>query len=179
MHDDLRNHAKEKVLDKADSEAKAGPVMAEFHDLEAITIKVDFTVKVHLVEGLHWDLVLAMIFGLVFRFLESKVVLNTLARVLGLFIFARTDGGDDQPVSSQQRSTGEDGEEDGRLEATADLPCQPVRGNDHDGSEAEEREAVIARGIRWQGSILDSWVLLEGGKLVSVACPRRGRGKEQ
>lgn len=159
VHDNLGNHAKEEVLDKADSEPEAGPIMAEFHDLEAVTVEIDITIKVHLVEGLHGDLVLSMVFGLVFRLLEGKVVLNTLARVLGLFIFARADGGDDQPVSSQQRGTGEDGEEDGRLEATANLPCQPVGGNDHDGGEAEEREAVIARGIGWQRSILDSGVL--------------------
>lgn len=149
VHDNLGNHAKEEVLDKADSETEAGPVMAEFHNLETITVEVDITVKVHLVEGLHGNLVLAMVFGLIFRLLEGKVVLNSLARVLGLFIFARADGGDDQPVSSQERSTGEDGKEDGRLEATADLPCQPVGGNDHDSGEGEEREAVIARSISW------------------------------
>lgn len=147
VHDNLGNHAKEEVLDKADSESEAGPVMAELHDLEAITVEVDITIKVHLVESLHGDLVLAMVFGLVFRLLEGKVVLNTLARVLGLFIFARADGGDDQPVRSQQRSAGEDGEEDGSLETTADLPCQPVGGDDHDTGEGEEREAVIARSI--------------------------------
>lgn len=122
MHDDLGDHAKEEELDQANGEAEASPVVTELHDLEAIAVKVDITVKVHLVESLHGHLVLAMVFGLVFGLLEGEIVLNALARVLGLLVLARTDGRDNQPVGSQQRSTGEDGEEDGSLETTADLP---------------------------------------------------------
>lgn len=122
MHDDLGNHAEEEVLDQANGEAEVGPVMAELHDLEAVSVKVDVAVKVHLVEGLHGHLVLAMVLGLVLGLLEGEVVLDALARVLCLFVFARADGGDNQPVGSQQRKTGEEGEEDGSLKTTANLP---------------------------------------------------------
>lgn len=122
MHDDLGNHAREEVLDQADGEAETGPVVSELHDLEAVTVEVNVAVKVHLVEGLHGDFLLAVVLGLVLGLLEAEVVLYALTRVLGLLILAGTDGRDHQPVDGQERQTGKDGEEQGSFGATADLP---------------------------------------------------------
>lgn len=101
VHDDLRKHSQEEVLDQANGEAEASPVMAVLHDLEAVAVEVDFAVKVHLMEGLHGDLVLAMVLGLVLGLLEGEVVLDRLARVASLFILAGADGGNNEPKTGQ------------------------------------------------------------------------------
>lgn len=134
MHDHFGKHAKKEVLDQANGEAEAGPIVAVLHDLQAVAIEVDITVKVHLVEGLHGDLVFAMVLGLVLGLLEGEVVLDRLARVAGLFVLARADGRDDEPETGQQRNSGQEGKEDGRLETTSNLPRQPVGRNAQDES---------------------------------------------
>lgn len=91
MHDDLRNHAEKEELDQTNGEAEAGPVMPVLHDLEAVTVEVDVAVKVHLMEGLHRDLVLAMVLALVLGLLEREVMLNRAPRKLGLLILAGAD----------------------------------------------------------------------------------------
>lgn len=122
MHDHLRDHASEEEPDQADGEAEVGPVVPILHYLEAVTVELDVAVKVHLVEGLHGDLVLAMVLGLVGRLLEGEVVLDRTAGIASLLVLARADGGDDQPEASQQGDGGEEGKEESGLVATADLP---------------------------------------------------------
>lgn len=103
--------------------------MTVLHDLEAVAVEVDVTVKVHLMEGLHRDLILAMVLGFVLGLLEGEVVLDGLARVASLLVLAGADGGDDEPKTGQQRNGGDERKEDGGLEATTNLPSQPVGRN--------------------------------------------------
>lgn len=92
MHNDLGNHASEEELDQAESEAEAGPVVAVLQNLKAVTVEVNLAVKVHLMEGLHGDLVLASILGLILGLLEGEVVLDRAAGELGLLILAGGKG---------------------------------------------------------------------------------------
>lgn len=85
--------------------------MPVLHDLEAVTVEVDVAVKVHLVEGLHGDLVLAMVLGLVGGLLEGEVVLDGAAGISSLLVLARADGRHDQPEAGQQGDCGEEGKE--------------------------------------------------------------------
>lgn len=61
MHDDLGDHTGQKVAKQAKGELPIGPVVSVFHDLQCIALEVDFAIKVHLVKGFHWYLVLAII----------------------------------------------------------------------------------------------------------------------
>lgn len=122
MHEHLWNHAGEEEPDQTDGEAEVGPVVPIFHDLEAVTVEVDVTVKIHLVEGLHGYLVLAMILGLVGGLLEGKIVLDGTAWIPSLLVLSRADGGHDQPEAGQQGDSGEEGKEESGLVPTADLP---------------------------------------------------------
>jgi hypothetical protein len=159
VHDELRNHAQQKVLDQADGEAEAGPVVAVLEDLEAVALEVDVTVKVHLVEGLHGDLVGAMVLLTVGLLLELEVVLDGTAGVLGLGGLAGGNGRDNKPPASQDGQIKDDGEEDEGLEAAANLPLQPEGNAKQDGEEDLVVEGVGARSISWEGSILDGGVL--------------------
>lgn len=172
MHDNLGNHANKEVLDQTDGETEAGPIVAELHNLKAVAVEVDVAFKVHLMEGLHGNLLLAIVLALVLRLLESKVVLDALARVLGLLVLSRANRRDNHPVGSQERQTGEHREEEGSLGATTELPGEPVRWNDQDRGEAHQGEAVIACGIGWQGSIFDGGVLEDEGARSACANDR-------
>ena len=129
--------------------------MAVLHDLEAVAVEVDVAVKVHLVEGLHGDLGLAMVLGLVGGLLEGEVVLNGTARELGLLVGAGAERRDEDPVAAEQRDGGEEGEEDGGLEATAQLPGQVARDTDEDREDQGVREALVAGAVGGEGGILD------------------------
>lgn len=122
MHEHLRNHAGKEELDQAESKAEVGPIVPILHDLQTVTVEIHVSVKVHLVEGLHGDLVLAMVLGLVGRLLEGEVVLDGTAGIPRLLVLARADRRHDQPEPTQQWDCGEEGEEDSGLVPTSDLP---------------------------------------------------------
>lgn len=163
MHDELGNHAREEVSDQANSEAEASPVMAVLHHLETVALEVDLTIEVHLVEGLHGDLVLATVFETVGLLLEVKVVLDASVRESGLVSLPRADGGDNEPESSEKGQIDQNREEDKGLEATADLPFHVKRDNNEDGDEEDVAEGVGAGAVGWERGILD------GGELASSA----------
>lgn len=178
VHDELGNHAQQKVLDETDGEAEAGPVVTVLHNLEAVTLEVDVTVKVHLVEGLHGDLVGATVLETVGLLLEVQVVLDGTARELGLVRLTRGDGGDGEPPSCQDGQINDESEEDEGLEATANLPHQPERNSSEDGEQDLVVERVGARSICWEGCILDGRVL-DANKSVSsllFQAPIGGKG---
>ena len=125
VHDELGNHTEEEVADKTNGEAEASPVVAVLHDLEAVALELDVAVKVHLVKGLHGDAVGATVLVAVRLLLEVEVELDGTAGKASLVGLARADGGDDEPVGSQEREVDNQGEEEGGLEATAHLPAQP------------------------------------------------------
>jgi hypothetical protein len=61
MHDHLGEESKKEEADEANGEAEASPVVAVLEGLEGISLEVNLTIKVHLVEGLHCDLGLATV----------------------------------------------------------------------------------------------------------------------
>jgi hypothetical protein len=66
--------------------------MSIFHDFQTIAIEVHLTVKVHIVEGLHWNLVPASILELIGLILECKVVFDGAAWNCDFFSLAGTEG---------------------------------------------------------------------------------------
>ncbi len=91
MHDDLGHHAKEEVLAKTDGETEACPVVSVLQNFKSIAVEIDISVKVHLIESLYGNLVLAVVLGLVSRIFESEVVLDGSAGVFGLLILSGAD----------------------------------------------------------------------------------------
>lgn len=167
VHNDLGNHAKEEELDQADSEAEAGPVVAVLHGLEAVALKVDLAVEVHLVERLHGDAAVATVLDTVGLILELQVVLDGTAGQTDLLGLAGADGRDGQPPGGEQRKVDDDGEEDGGLEATAHLAAQEPGDKDEDADEDVVVEGVGTRAIGGEGRILDGRILRERKPLVS------------
>lgn len=113
MHDNLRHHSSQEILVQAPGELELGPVMSVLKHLQRITLEVHLSVKVHLMEGLHGDLGLAMVLGTIMLAQEVQVVLDRTAGILGLFILSRRDGRRNGPVGHQDRDGGENGEEQG------------------------------------------------------------------
>jgi hypothetical protein len=159
VHDNLRNHAKEEELDETNGEAEAGPVVAVHHNLEAVTLEVNIAIEVHLVEGLHGDLVAATVLEAVGLLLELEVVLDTTVRKANLLILARADGGDDKPPSGEQGKIDDEGEEDGGLESTANLSAEEPRDSYQDGDEDIVVEGIGTRAIGRKRSVLDGGIL--------------------
>lgn len=89
MHDDFRCELEENVLEQASSESEACPVGAVFKNLQTVSVELNITLKVHVVEGLQWDLRLSMVLQLIGVVLESEVVLDWASWQFNLLISAR------------------------------------------------------------------------------------------
>lgn len=159
MHNDFGKHAKEEELDQANGESEARPVVAVLESLETVALEVDVTVKVHLVEGLHGDLVVAAVLEAVRVLLEVEIMLDATAREAGLFVLAGAQGGNDQPPGAEEGEIDDEGKEDGGFEATADLPAHPPWDQSEDRDEDVVVERVGAGAISGEGSVVD------GGRL--------------
>lgn len=159
MQQELGNEAEQEVLEETHGELEVGPVMTVLKALQSVALEVNLAVEELLVENLHGDLALATVGGTVMLAVEVQVVLDGAATVLGLLGLAGGDARGDSPEGHQNGDGSEDSEEDGGVEATADLASQ-VPG--HDGQQEEHQaigEAVATRGVRGDGGILDGRVL--------------------
>lgn len=133
--------------------------MSVFHDIQRITLKVYLTIKVHLVECLHWDLGLAMVLTSMLLAVELQVVLHRAAGIFRLLILAWGDARGNVPESHQNWDRGEEAKEEGRPESAADL-AGGVPGDDEDECEHDDIvEGVAACGVGGEGGIFDCWVL--------------------
>lgn len=159
VHDDLGHHPHEEVLEQAQGETEAGPVVSVLHGLQGVTLEVDLVVEVHLVESLHGDLALAVVLDAVMLAVEVQVVLDRASGVLDLLVLAGGDGRGHSPEDHEDGDGGEDGEEDGGVETTADLAGEVPRDHDQQGDEEDIGEAVTPGGVGREGSILDRRVL--------------------
>lgn len=166
VHDDLRKHAKEEELQEANSEAEVGPVMTILHNVKAVTLEVDISIKVLLVEGLHGDLVVATVLVSVGLLLEVEVVLDGAAGELNLLGLAGRYGRDDQPPNGEDRKIDEDGKEDGSLEATSDLPAEVPGNQNEDRDQDIVVEGIGARAVSGKGGISDGRELLNETQLA-------------
>lgn len=106
VHDHLGHHASQEEPEQAQGEAEVGPVVSVFHDLQTIAIEVYLFVKVHLMERLHGNFVLATILSLILLALEGEVLLDRSARQLGLFVETRRHGGGDRPEGHEDGDSG-------------------------------------------------------------------------
>ena len=89
MHDHLWHHTSEKEAEQADCEPEVCPVVAVFHHLQCIAFEVNGAIEVHLVEGLHWYLALAMVFRSIVCAMELQVILHWSTWVSSLLILSR------------------------------------------------------------------------------------------
>jgi hypothetical protein len=159
VHDNLRCEAEEDELEEADSEPEARPVMSVLQHLEAVTVEVDIALKVHVVEGLHGDLVPSTVLELIRMVLEGQVVLDWAARELDFFVLAGDEGRRDTPEGDEDRDGGEEAEEDCGLQATTDLPRQVEGDNEEEKEEELVGKAVTTGAVRREGSIFDGGIL--------------------
>lgn len=123
--------------------------MSVFHDLEAVPIEVNVTIKVHVMKSLHWNLVASSVLELVGLILEGKVVFDRAAWNSGFFILARTERRGEVPEANQDGNCGEDTKEDAGLQPPTDFPGQVCWGECNEGEEEDVREAFVARAVSW------------------------------
>ena len=159
MQQQLGDEAEQEVLEETHGELEVGPVMTVLEGLQSITLEVNLAVEVLLVEDLHGDLALAAVSGTVVLTVELQVVLDGEATVLGLLSLAGGDGRGNGPESHENGNRGEDGKEDGGVEASTDLAGQVPGHHDQEEDHQAIGEAVAARGVRGDGGILDGRVL--------------------
>lgn len=137
MHQHFRDEAQEEVLVETHGEAEVGPVVSEFHALESIALEFHLAIEVLLVENLHGNLALASVRGTVMVTVEVKVVFHGSTSIPGLLGLAGRDRRCDGPENHQNRDCGEDGKENGGVEASTDLTSQ-VPGDQ--GQEGEKKD---------------------------------------
>lgn len=156
----LGDEAEQEVLEETSSEPEVGPVMTVLEALQSIALEVNLTIEVLLVEDLHGDLALAAVGSTVVLTVELQVVLDGAATVLGLLGLARRNGGRNGPEGHQNGDGGEESEEDGGIEPSTNLACQPPGHDDLQSNHQAIGEAIAAGGVGRNRSILDSWVLI-------------------
>lgn len=138
------------------SKLKSSPVMPVLHDVQNITLKINLLVKVCVVENLHRDLSVLILF-LKLLVLEVKIVADGFTGERDLFIHPLSKFGFKSPVSDSDGDTEEDDEEPislpavGQRKKTLDDPWAK-----NDGSRelvVGERCAALSRerGIRDSG----------------------------
>lgn len=126
VHDQLRNHAKQEKFDQTNGESEAGPVMTVFHDLEAVALEINISIKVHFMESLHWDLVQTTVLGTISFLFKVEIEFNRTAGKLRLLIATRANRRNDEPPRGQKRKIDEQSEKYESLEPAANLPFQIV-----------------------------------------------------
>lgn len=159
MHEQLRNEAEQEVLEESHGELEVGPIVTVLKSLQSITLEVDLTIEVLLVEDLHGDLALAAVGSPVMFAVELQVVLDGKATVLGLLGLAGRDSGRNRPESHENRHRGEDSEEDRGVEASTDLAGKVPRHHEEEEDHQAIGEAVTAWRVGRDGCILDSRIL--------------------
>lgn len=121
---------------------KSSPVVPVLHDIQDITFKVNFLVKVRVVENLHRNLPVLVLF-LQFLILEVEIVADGFTRKLDLFIHSLSEFGFKSPVSDSDGDTEEDDKEPvgfpaiGQRKETLDDPWAKDNGS---------RELVVGEG---------------------------------
>lgn len=153
MHDHLRNHAQQKVLDQSEGEAEVGPVVAHLQDLETVALEIDIAIEVLLVESLHGDLLAAIVLVLVLLLVELDVGLDGLAGELGLLVLAGGILGGGNPESGKDREIDNQSEENPGLEAAAELVGDVGGDTDEERKEGLVVEVVGADAICGQRSV--------------------------
>lgn len=172
MDNHLGNHAKEEVLDQTKGEAGLRPVVTPFEDIEHVALQLDLTIEVLLLESLDGDLLLAVVGITVLLLVELEVVLNVLARQLGLLVLAGRELGGQPPEGSQNGQSGEEGEEDPSLQATTNLPGEICWHSNQQRDEGIVVERVAARALSRKRGIGNRGVLFRTAVSFDTLFPR-------
>lgn len=149
MHDNLRRKLEEDKLEQAQCEPERCPVMSVFHYFQAIPIKVNLAIKVHVVKCLHWNLIASSVLELVGLVLEGKIVFDRAAWNSGLFILARTERRGKVPEADQDGNCGKDTKEYAGLQPSTDFPRKICWDECNKGDEEDVGEAFVARAVSW------------------------------
>ena len=159
MHKHLRNHASKEKLEKLVGELETGPIMSVFENFEGITLEGNVSGKVHVVESNHRNLDIALVLFNVLGLLELEVVLDGLSGELDLGIATRRVARFEGPVSDEDGNRGDQGDEDERLDASAELAGK-VKGDNQDGAKENPVAECLASGsLCGEGSICDCRIL--------------------
>jgi len=159
VHDNLGNHAGQEILEQAPGELGSAPIVSVFQNLQAVTFEGNISGEVHLVEGLHGDLGVALVLLPVFGLVEIEVVFDGLSGQLDFRVLAGRVPRHDGPVSNQDREGCNQCEENEGLETSTNLTHE-VEGNDDDGTAKDQvAELLIARTLRRERSIGNGWIL--------------------
>ena len=134
----------EDEMEESPCEGEVGPVIAVLHDIEAVAIELCVTVKVYLIECLHWDLVTAAPSLAVFFLLKSYVVLDGAAGKLDFVVDVWRVGRSYGPETNQNGQEEDQNERDGRLEAATEAVSDNGRDAEHQSSEEVAREGLRA-----------------------------------
>jgi hypothetical protein len=130
VHNDFRCELEEDELEQADGESKAGPVGTVLEDLEAVAVELNIALKVHVVEGLDWDLGPSAVLELIGIVLEGEVVLDRATRKSHFLILAGAESRVKVPERNQERDRGEETEKNRRLQTATDFPGRVCRHNE-------------------------------------------------
>ena len=171
VHNDFRHEAEENELEQADCKSEACPIMPVLQDLQTIAIELNLAIKVHVVEGLHRNLVSAAVLDLVGFVLEGKVVLNGASRKSGLFVLARGEHRMEGPECNEDGDGSKEAEEYGSLQPAADLPCEVEGDEAEQGEEEDVGESFSSGSICWDWGIFYCWEL-EIGQQNSIELRR-------
>ena len=144
VEEHIWEEGEEDEMEESPCEGEVGPVMAVLHDIEAVAIELHVTVEVHLVECLHWDLVMAPPSLAVFFLLESYVVLDGAAGELDFVVDVWRVGRSYGPEADQNGQEEDQNEKDGRLEAATEAASDNGRDAEHQSSEEVVREGLRA-----------------------------------
>lgn len=155
MHEHLWHHPGEKETEQAQSEPEICPIMSIFHDLQRIALEVHSSIEVLFVEGLHWDLAFAMVFGSVFFAVKLEIVFHGTSRKAGLLILSRRYRRSYVPKSGEYGYTGEDCKKDPGEKSSIDLTSKVAWNQRKKGTKEQVGKVVAARRISRQRRIFD------------------------
>src|SRR5690242_11640554 len=147
------------MLDQTKGEAGLRPVVAPFEDVEHVALQLDLAIEVLLLEGLNGDLLLAVVGIAIFLLVKLQVVLNVLARELGLLVLAGRKLRGQPPERPKNRQSGDQGKENPCLHAAADLPGQVGGNTDEERDQGVVVERFAARALSRERGIGNRGVL--------------------
>lgn len=166
----LGEEAKQKVPDQANGEAERRPIVAHLQNLESIAVEVNIAIKVLFVKSLLGDLVLAVVGLAVLLFVELEVVLNGLARKLGLFVLAGSIFGGNDPKGSEDGEVNQQSKKEPRLETPTEGPGD-VGGDTNEQREQSSVGKVLRAGtVGRQRSIGNGRILQWVSNQLTVSC---------
>lgn len=159
MHDKFRNCARQEKPKQAQCELEICPIMPVLHYLQGVSLKIHFSVKIHLMKRLHGYLMPPEILRTVFLLMKVQVVLYRFAGGLSLLIYPRGDRRCDSPEDHQYGERGEHCKENRGPKPSANLPGEVIGYKGEKGEEQVIVESVAASSIGWERAILDRGIL--------------------